>query len=138
MVIVEVPGAVAEPTVTVIVEVPAPGAAIEVGLKATVTPEGWPEADSATALVKPFETAVVIVEVPEPPCASDPELGEAESGKSGGGVLSCIAAVQIHSWAPRWVGGEKKPRLLQGEEALVPGPPPLVQPASPERSSQAA
>src|SRR5258708_14458625 len=97
MVIVEVPVAVPEPTVTVIVELPAPGAAIEVGLKATVTPEGWPEADSATALLKPFETVVVIVEVPEPPWAIEPELAEAEILNAGVVVLSWIAAVQISS-----------------------------------------
>src|SRR5258708_7264086 len=100
MVMVGVPVAVPEPTEKVIVAVPAPGAAIEVGLKATVTPEGWPDADSATALLKPFETVVVIVEVPEPPWAIEPELGEAEIVKSGVVVLSWIAALQIYSWPP--------------------------------------
>ena len=67
MVIVEVPTAAVEATVIVIVEVPEPGAAIEDGLKETVTPAGWPEADSAMAALKPLETAVVTVELPGAP-----------------------------------------------------------------------
>ena len=46
---------------------PEPGAAIDAGLNETVTPDGWPEAESATALLKPPETAVVTVEPPEEP-----------------------------------------------------------------------
>jgi len=55
---------VVEATVMVMVEVPEPGAAMEVGLKPTVTPVGWPVADKAIAELKPPETVVVIVEVP--------------------------------------------------------------------------
>src|SRR6188768_3787093 len=68
-VMVEVPTAAVEPTVIVIVDVPEPGAAIDDGLKETVTPEGAPEADSAMALLKPPDTAVVMVELPEEPWA---------------------------------------------------------------------
>ena len=50
-VMVYVPGAVDEATVIVMVEVPAP--VIEVGLKLTVTPVGWPLADKETAESKP-------------------------------------------------------------------------------------
>src|SRR6185295_432672 len=82
-VIVYVPTAVEEPTVIVIVELPAPGAAIEAGLKATVTPAGWPEAESATALLKPPETAVVTVTLPAPPCTIEVDDGAAEIEKSG-------------------------------------------------------
>ncbi len=92
--------AVPLPTVMVIVELPEPGAAIEVGLKATVVPEGWPEADSATALLKPPETVVVMVTLPEPPWAIEVEVGEAAIVKSAVLVVSWIAAVQISSLPP--------------------------------------
>ena len=51
-VIVYVPAAVVEATAMVMVEVPEPGAAMEVGLKVTVTPAGWPVADKANSRVK--------------------------------------------------------------------------------------
>ena len=50
----------------VIVEVPAPGAAIEAGLKLMETPSPSPEAESRIELLKPPLTAVVMVEVPVP------------------------------------------------------------------------
>src|SRR5260370_521204 len=62
-----VPVAVVEPTVMVAVELPEPGAAIEVGLKAAVAPVGRPLALSETAELKPPETAVVTVELPDAP-----------------------------------------------------------------------
>ena len=65
------------------VEVPEPGAAMEVGLKVTVTPVGWPEADKAIAELNPPETAVVIVDVPLLPCTTETEAGEAEMVKLG-------------------------------------------------------
>src|SRR5208282_1225348 len=61
IVMVYVPVAVSEATVMDIVEVPEPGDAMDVGLKLTVTPLGWPEADNAMAALNPPETAVVIV-----------------------------------------------------------------------------
>src|SRR5438067_1464421 len=67
----------------VIVDEPEPGAAMELGLKLTVVPEGCPEAESATAELKPPETVVVMVEVPELPCTIDFEVGFAEIAKSG-------------------------------------------------------
>jgi len=82
-VIVYVPGVVVDPTVMVIVELPEPGAAIDVGLKPTVTPDGWPLADRPMAESKPPETAVVIVDVPLLPCATETEVGEAEIVKLG-------------------------------------------------------
>jgi hypothetical protein len=75
-VIVYVPGAVDEATVIVMVEVPAP--VIEVGLKLTVTPVGWPLADKEMAESKPPVTVLVRVEVPILPCATVTEAGEAE------------------------------------------------------------
>src|SRR5216684_3554045 len=62
-----VPVAVDAPTVIVKVELPEPGAAMEVGLKPAVAPVGRPLALSATAALKPPETAVVTVEDPEAP-----------------------------------------------------------------------
>lgn len=53
-----------EATAIVMVEEPEPGAAMEVGLKLTVTPVGWPVADNATPELKPPETAVVMAEEP--------------------------------------------------------------------------
>ena len=41
----------------VMVEVPEPGAAMDAGVKLTVTPVGCPVADKATAELKPPETA---------------------------------------------------------------------------------
>ena len=81
--IVYVPAVVVEATARVIVDVPEPGAAMDVGLKLTVTPAGWPVADKATAELKPPETAVVIVEAPLLPCTTETEVGEAESVKAG-------------------------------------------------------
>jgi len=70
--------AVDAPTAMVIVDVPEPGAAIDVGLKLTVTPVGWPEADKAIAESNPPVTAVVIVDVPLEPGATETEAGEGE------------------------------------------------------------
>lgn len=78
-----VPVAVVEATVMVMFEEPEPGAAMDVGLKPTVTPVGWPFAVKATAESKPPETAVVIVDVPPLPCTTETEVGEAEMVKLG-------------------------------------------------------
>ena len=77
------PVAVVEATAIVIVDVPEPGAAMDVGLKLTVTPVGWPLADKAIAELKPPETVVVTVEVPLLPCTTETEVGEAEMVKAG-------------------------------------------------------
>jgi hypothetical protein len=74
-----VPGTVDAATVIVMVEVPAP--VIEVGLKLTVTPVGWPLAVKAMAASKPPVTELVMVLVPELPCATETETGEAERMK---------------------------------------------------------
>ena len=75
-----------EPTVTVIVELPLPGAAIVLGLKLTVVPLGAPLAVRLMALLNPPLTVVVIVEVPELPCAALTDVGEAARVKLGGAV----------------------------------------------------
>ena len=77
------PVAVVEATARVKVEVPEPGAAIDVGLKVAVTPVGWPVADSAMDASNPPEMAVVMVEVPLLPWATETEVGEAEMLKFG-------------------------------------------------------
>jgi hypothetical protein len=74
---------VVEATAIVIVEEPDPGAAIEAGLKVTVTPVGWPDAERETALLKPPETVVEIVELPELPRTTETEVGEAAIVKFG-------------------------------------------------------
>ena len=71
------------PTVIVMVEVPEPGAGIEVGLKVTVVPEGIPEADRLMALLKPPLTAVVMVEVALITLCHAEDAGEAEMVKLG-------------------------------------------------------
>jgi hypothetical protein len=53
------------PTLTVMVDVPEPGAAMELGLKVTVWALPCPEADKLIAELKPPETVVVMVAVPE-------------------------------------------------------------------------
>jgi len=61
------------------VDVPAPGAAIDVGLNETVTPEGCPLPESAMAELKPPETVVVTVHWPELPAATLTEVGDADN-----------------------------------------------------------
>jgi hypothetical protein len=53
------------------------------GLKLIVTPVGCPEAVKATAPLKPPETELVIVLVPEAPGAADTEPGAVEIVKAG-------------------------------------------------------
>ena len=95
MVTVEVPRVAVELTVKVSVEVPEPGAAIEAGLKEAVTPDGRPEADSEMAELKPPETAVVIVEVPVPPCAMETAVGAAAIVKSGVVMTAGVTEMQV-------------------------------------------
>lgn len=61
------PVAVFEATVTVMAELPEPGATSDVGLSPTVTPAGWPVAASETAPLNPPETVEVTVEDPRLP-----------------------------------------------------------------------
>ena len=80
------PVAVVEATAIVMLEVPAPGAAMDVGLNAAVTPVGRPDAERAIAALNPPETAVVMVDLPVLPCVTETEVGEAESVKAGTGA----------------------------------------------------
>src|ERR1035437_3576172 len=83
------PVATEEPTAMDIVEVPEPGAAMDDGLKATVTPLGWPLAERAMAELKPPPTIEVMVELPLLPWRTETEPGEAETENDGtGGPVS--------------------------------------------------
>jgi hypothetical protein len=76
-----VPVAAVDATVSVTVEVPAP--VIEVGLKPTVTPDGWPLEDNVMAESNPPVTVLVMVLLPELPCTTETEEGEADRLKPG-------------------------------------------------------
>jgi hypothetical protein len=69
-------------TVRVKFDVPEPGAAIEVGLKLPVTPDGKPVADKAIDALKPPEIAVVTTAKPLWPRRREPEVGETEMVKA--------------------------------------------------------
>jgi len=82
----------------VMVELPEPGAAMDAGLKPTVTPAGCPVADKATAELNPPEMATPIVEVPLFPrptvtAAGDPEM--VKSGVSAGFTVSVTVVLCI-------------------------------------------
>jgi hypothetical protein len=64
-------------------EVPEPGAAMDVGVKLTVTPVGCPVANKATAELNPPEMATVTVDLPASP-RTVTDAGDAEMVKSGG------------------------------------------------------
>src|SRR6185503_518526 len=91
MVIVDVPVVAVLLAVNVSVELPEPGAAIDVGLKLAVTPAGRPLAESETAELKPPETVVETVVVFVPPCATDTVVGDAVRAKSG----VCVPGLKI-------------------------------------------
>lgn len=88
---------VVDATANVMVEVPEPGAAMDVGLKLTVTPVGWPLAVNAMAELKPPETAVVMVEVPLLPCTTETEVGAAEIVNAGVGVEVTVSDTEVVS-----------------------------------------
>src|SRR5689334_8368140 len=86
MVTVEVPSVAVLLAVNVSVELPEPGAAIDVGLNDAVTPVGSPEAESETAELKPPETVVEMVVVLVPPRVTETVVGDALTAKSGVGL----------------------------------------------------
>lgn len=65
------------------VDVPDPGAAIELGLNVTVTRDPWPLPDKLIAELKPPDIAVVMVEWPELPRATLSDVGDAPMVKFG-------------------------------------------------------
>jgi len=70
---------------------------MDVGLKLTVTPVGWPLAVKAIAESKPPDTLVVIVEVPLLPCTTETEVGEAEIVKAGLAVAVTVSDTAVVS-----------------------------------------
>ena len=88
-----VPVAADVPTVRVSVDVPDPGAAMVVLLKLKVTPEGWPEADKPMAELKDPEMAVVMVDVPLLPRATETAVGDAEMVKFAGPTTVRLSVV---------------------------------------------
>jgi hypothetical protein len=95
IVIVRVPFVAFLFTVTVMVDVPEPGAVIELGLKLTVTRDPWPLADRPIAELKPGETAVVMVDLPELPRATLMDVGEALIVKLGAGPVTVRVTVVV-------------------------------------------
>lgn len=89
-----------EATAKVNVDDPEPGAAIDDGLKLTVTPEGCPLADNATAELNPPLTVVEIVELPLLPCATETELGEAEIVNAGVGAVVTVSVTVVVCVSP--------------------------------------
>ena len=95
IVIVDVPAAAVLLAVNVRVELPEPGAAIDVGLNAAVTPEGSPLAESDTAELKPPETVVEIVLVPVPPAATERLVGDALMVKFGEVAAFTVSGIVV-------------------------------------------
>ena len=89
-----------EATARVNVDVPEPGAAMDVGLKLAVTPVGAPDAVSAIAELKPPDTAVLMVEAPLLPCATETEVGEAASVKAGLAAAVTVSEIVADSERP--------------------------------------
>jgi len=92
-VIVYGPGVTLEPTVKVRVEVPAP--VMDVGLKPTVTPDGWPDALRLIAEEKPPAMVLVIVDPPLLPCAAETDVAERE--KLGGVPVPPVKSAVIRA-----------------------------------------
>lgn len=92
-VIVYTPAAVVEATAMVIVDVPEP--VIDVGLKLTVTPAGWPLAVNETVELKPSRAETAMVEVPVLPCSTETEAGAAERLKVGLDAVGARALIRF-------------------------------------------
>lgn len=89
------PAAAVLAAVNVSIELPDPGAAIDVGLNAAVTPEGRPLAESETAELKPPETVVEIALVPELPAATERFVGDALSVKFGAVAAFTVTGITV-------------------------------------------
>ncbi len=87
---VEFPNGVAEPTVIDSVELPEPGAAMDVGLNVTVAPVGGALAESVMAELSPPAATVEIAVLAVPPCGTVNVVGEAVSVRlPGAGLKLC-------------------------------------------------
>jgi len=95
IVIVDVPAVAVVLAVNVSVELPEPGAAMDVGLNAAVTPEGSPLAESDTAELKPPETVVEIVLDPLLPAATERLVGDALSVKLGEVAAFTVTGITV-------------------------------------------
>ena len=93
-VIVYVPVGVVDPTAKVTLEVPEPGAAIDVGLNPTVTVLGCPVADKATAESNSSTAVVVTVDEPFPPCTTETAFGDADKVKVGVVLVGASALIK--------------------------------------------
>lgn len=100
MVMVWFPSLAFLPTRTVIVEVPEPGAAIELGLKVTLFDPPCPEADKEIDELNPPKTAVLIVAVPELPRATLIVDGKALTVKLGLVPVTVSVTVVISTVLP--------------------------------------
>jgi hypothetical protein len=99
----EVPVAAALLAEKVRVELPLPGAPIEVGLKLAVTPAGRPEADREIAELNPPVTVVEIVPLPELPWDTDRLVGEALKLKLGA-ALPGLKTMSVTECNSIWLG----------------------------------
>lgn len=86
-------------TLIVMVDVPAPGAAIVLGLKVTVKPLA-PDADKETAELKPPEIDVVMVDVPEVDLAMLTVVGDALRVKFGFVPVTVSTTVVVATMLP--------------------------------------
>ena len=77
------------------VALPLPGAAIELGVKVAVTPEGKPDTDNETTALKPPLTVLEMVVLPEAPWATDKLLGAAVKAKSGVAAAVMVSAMVV-------------------------------------------
>jgi hypothetical protein len=91
---------VVEATARVKVDVPEPGAAMDVELKLAVTPVGAPDAARVMAELKPPDTAVVMVETPLLPCRAETAVGEAVSVKAGLAAAVTVSEIVADSVKP--------------------------------------
>jgi hypothetical protein len=82
-------------TVTVIVDDPVPGAAMDLGLKLTLRPLPLTEADKLIEELKPLKAVVLIVDLPELPLATFSVVGFALRPKSGAGPVTVSETVVV-------------------------------------------
>ena len=90
--------AAAVPEARVRVDEPVPGAAIDVGLKLAVAPEGTPDTERATAEVKLPTAVVETVAVELLPLGVETEVGETAIVKSG-----AVELVTVNETVVVWV-----------------------------------
>jgi hypothetical protein len=112
----------------VMVELPAPGAAIGLGLKLTLVPVGTPEADSVIALLKPPLIVVLMIDVPWLPCVTVTVDGFAATAKFGTAMVCATPRKAIGVMSPVLLPVptttvSRVPLIVTGKGALLPGQP---------------